>query len=222
LTTGSSGDRWSRILEIFHATLECPQSERAEFLEQACAGDQELLAEVISLIRAHEGGGLVAELETGSDPREDTSERIGVYQVIRRIGEGGMGSVFLAERQGSGFTQMVALKLIPGGAANPRLNERLREERRILARLEHPGIARFVDGGATDSGQAYYAMEYVEGTSLLSYCGAKHMALRDRLQLFIEICDAVHYAHSQLVVHRDIKPGNIMVTRAGDMSFSGS
>jgi serine/threonine protein kinase/tetratricopeptide (TPR) repeat protein len=215
LSGASPGDRWSRIQEIFHATLQRPPSERAEFLTRACAGDEQLRAEVASLIDAHEGDGVVAELETDRAPRSDAAQRIGAYRFIRRIGEGGMGSVFLAERQGSGFTQMVALKLIPGGANNPHLEDRLREERRILARLEHPGIARFVDGAATDSGQAYYAMEYVEGTSLLSYCDEQRLTIRDRLQLFIEMCDAVHYAHTQLVVHRDLKPGNILVTRDG-------
>ena len=207
--------RWTRIQEVFHATLERSPSERWDFLVAECGDDGALRAEVASLIAGHEGHGFVGELPQEGSLDESKPERIGAYRLIRRIGEGGMGSVFLAERQGPGFTQTVALKLIPGGIHNPRLDDRLCVERRILARLEHPGIARLVDGGTTDAGQAFYAMEYVEGTSLLRYCREQRLTISDRLRLFIEICGAVHYAHTQLVVHRDLKPGNIFVTRDG-------
>ena len=123
-----------------------------------------------------------------------------------------MGTVFLAERSGEGFSQVVALKLIRPGYVDPRLQERLAEERRLLARLEHPGIARLIDGGSTPGGQPYYAMEFVEGTDLLHYCDEHKLPLHSRLELFIEICDAVHYAHQQLIVHRDLKPANVRVT----------
>ncbi len=215
MTAGSAKDRWSRIQEVFHATLERPESERWDFLTDACVDDADLRAEVASLIAAHEDEGPVGDFSERGVEGPAPAERIGLYRLIRRIGEGGMGSVFLAERQGPDYTQTVALKLIQGAAVNPMLEDRLRIERRILARLEHPGIARLVDGGTTESGQAYYAMEYVQGTSLLRYCDEQRLTVADRLRLFIEICGAVHHAHSQLVVHRDLKPGNIFVTSEG-------
>jgi serine/threonine protein kinase len=126
-----------------------------------------------------------------------------------------MGAVYLAERRKEGFTQRVALKLIRAGYIDPRLDARLVEERRILARLEHPGIARFIDGGTTDSGQSYFAMEFVQGTSLLRYCAERHTGLTARLALFLDVCEAVHFAHQRFVVHGDLKPENIWVTEDG-------
>jgi serine/threonine-protein kinase len=142
-------------------------------------------------------------------------DRIGDYRIVRPLGEGGMGVVFLAIREGQGFEQTVALKLLRGGLVDPRLVQRLEEERRILARLEHPGIARLVDGGVTTDGQPYYAMEYVRGDHLLHYCDQNRLGLEDRLELFRQVCDAVHHAHQQLVVHRDLKPSNVLVTPEG-------
>jgi len=203
------------VQEIFHSALERRTGDRWEFLVDACDGNAELRAEVASLLGAHDDAGFLEDLPVGSDESPTPSELIGPYRVVRRIGEGGMGSVYLAERVGPDFTQVVALKLIRGGMVSQMLEERLRAERRILARLEHPGIARLIDGGTTDHGQTYYAMEYVEGTSILRYCDEHDLTVTQRLDLFIEICEAVHYAHTQLVVHRDLKPSNIFVTNEG-------
>jgi len=126
-----------------------------------------------------------------------------------------MGVVLLAVREGPGFEQTVALKLMRGSLADPRLAQRLEGERRILARLEHPGIARLIDGGVTPEGQPFFAMEFVEGRQLLDHCQQEELSLDDRLRLFVDICDAVHFAHQQLVVHRDLKPSNILVTPEG-------
>jgi serine/threonine protein kinase len=149
---------------------------------------------------------------------------VGPYRLVVELGQGGMGSVFLAEREGEGFTQRVALKLMRADYADSGIAAHLEAERRILARLEHPGIARFIDGGTTPSRQPYIAMEYVDGTPLLEYCARQELNLNRRVALFAEVCDAVQYAHGQLVVHRDLKPGNVMVTRDGapSCSISGS
>jgi serine/threonine protein kinase len=203
------------VQEIFHAALELPTGERWEFLVEACDGNADLRAEVASLLGAHDDVGFLEDVPDKGGELPTPSELVGPYRVIRRIGEGGMGSVYLAERVGPDFTQTVALKLIRGGTVDILLDDRLRAERRILARLEHPGIARLIDGGTTEAGQTYYAMEYVEGTSLLRYCQEHPLTVAERLELFIEICDAVHYAHTQLVVHRDLKPSNIFVTKEG-------
>jgi serine/threonine protein kinase len=207
-------ERWERVEALFHEALNQPPGERRTFLEQACAADARLLHEVLELLRAHEGPGPLGQLDAPA-PSAPHLEWVGPYRLVRRIGEGGMGAVYLAERVGEGFTQRVALKLIRAGYADPQMKERLAAERRILARLEHPGIARLIDGGSTPGGQPFYAMEFVEGSDLLRYCDDHGVPLRGRLKLFIQVCAAVHYAHQQLVVHRDLKPGNIMVTPDG-------
>jgi serine/threonine protein kinase len=207
-------ERWSQIEALFHAALDRDEGERATFLKRACGADTALLNEVLALLDAHGHAGPVGHLDRMA-PGTPHLEWVGPYRLVRRIGEGGMGAVYLAERAGEGFTQRVALKLIRAGYADPQLQQRLAAERRILARLEHPGIARLIDGGTTPSGQPFYAMEFVEGTDLLRYCDDHSLPLRARLKLFIQICEAVHYAHQQLVVHRDLKPGNILVTVDG-------
>lgn len=214
--TGPGHDpaRWRRIQEIFHQALATPGGRRDRALAVACAGDEALLEEVLGLLAAHEGGGLLGDLpEEGSESR--LPDDIGGYRVLRLLGEGGMGAVYLAEREGADFTQRVALKLLRAGFVDPLMEQRLASERRILAQLEHPGIARLIDGGTTEAGQPYVAMEYVEGRTLLEHCDALRLSVRERVALFIAICDPVHYAHQQLVVHRDLKPSNILVTPDG-------
>jgi serine/threonine protein kinase/tetratricopeptide (TPR) repeat protein len=210
--------RWARVQALFHDALERPEAGRAQFLSQASAGDRALEAEVQSLMAAHEAPNLIAAMdEPVQVPRLYGLERdqIGPYRIIRPLGEGGMGMVFLAVREDHGVTQTVALKILRLDFADSRLIERFRAERRILARLEHPGIARLVMAGATGNGQPYFAMEFVDGTSLLEYCRRNRSTPDDRLVLFLEICDAVEYAHQQLVVHRDLKPANVLVTEDG-------
>lgn len=210
-------ERWARVQEIFHDALEREETARDAFLDSACASDVELRQEVMSLIDAHEGDGPVDSLDGESwVPSESPGDRVGPYRIVRLLGQGGMGSVYLAEREGDSFTQYVALKLMRSGFADPRLEDRLMSERRILARLEHPGIARLIDGGATTAGQPYFAMEYVEGSAVVDYCDEKRLPIAERLRLFLHVCAAVHYAHQQLVVHRDLKPNNILVNSAGN------
>lgn len=211
-------ERWARIQALFHEALERAGEERAAFLSDASAGDRELEADVQSLLAAHEAADLLPTMGEPADlPRLYGLERdqIGPYRIVRPLGEGGMGMVFLAVREDHDVSQTVALKILRLDFADPRLIERFRAERRILARLEHPGIARLVMAGATEKGQPYFAMEFVDGTNLLEYCRRNRSTVDDRLALFLEICDAVEYAHQQLVVHRDLKPANVLVTEEG-------
>lgn len=210
----TAGAPWERIESLFHELLDLPPPDRERQLAASCGDDEQLRRELAELLAAHDAAGPLGKL--GQEPQVNPAlEWVGPYRLDRMLGEGGMGVVYLAERSGDGFTQTVALKLIRSGYATASLEMRLAEERRILARLEHPGIARFIDGGTTSTGQPYVAMEYVEGLDLVQYCVAHALTLRERLMLFAAVCDAVHYAHQQLVVHRDLKPGNIHVTKDG-------
>lgn len=201
---------WARAQELFLDALDQPTGERGEWVRQACGGNAALRDEVLAFLDAHREGGPVGEwAATTRMPAHP--ERVGAYRIIRLIGEGGMGTVYLAEREGEGFRQRVALKLLRAGWGDPRQAERMARERAILARLEHPGIARLVDGGVSEEGQPWLAMEYVEGTGLLRYAREHQLGIEERLRLFLQVCEAVHYAHQQLVVHRDLKPGNIIV-----------
>jgi len=222
--------RWTQIQTLFDAALERDPDERDAFLQTACADDPDLLAEVRSLLAADADAhpmldslaldaiALPADLlPAGILPAE--GERVGPYRVVRPLGRGGMGAVFLAERADGQFEQRVALKLIRGGAASEQIVRRFQRERQILARLQHPHIARLLDGGLTDDGQPYFAMEYVEGVPLDTYCEAYGCSVAQRIRLMRTVCDAVQSAHRQLVVHRDLKPSNILVTEDGTVKL---
>jgi eukaryotic-like serine/threonine-protein kinase len=202
---------WDRVQELFHSAVGLAPAEREALLTKT--GDAELASEVLTLLAGHDRSGPVSAAEPAAGG--DEPGRIGAFRIERRIGEGGMSVVYQAEREGDGFRQRVALKLARAGYADPELAQRLAAERRILARLEHPGIARLIDGGTTEAGQPYFAMEYVDGTSLLAHAEENRLPLAERLRLFLSVCEAVQYAHQQFVVHRDLKPTNILVTAAG-------
>jgi serine/threonine-protein kinase len=207
--TTPTPQRWNQIEERFHAIREATLPTRAELLANLQAEDADLAAEVRSLLESEASGPLGRGMDGPSDRL--VAEYVGPYRLVRRIGEGGMGTVYLAERQHAGFRQRVALKLLRAGFLDPRLADHVAHERKVLARLEHPNIARLIDGGSTPSGQPYLAMEYVEGATLLDHAAREELSLRARIEVFIEVCDAVHYAHQQLVVHRDLKPSNVIV-----------
>jgi eukaryotic-like serine/threonine-protein kinase len=219
-----SRDFAQRVAEIFTTAGECVPVERATFLEHACEGDPALRAEVESLLKAHEQShGFLEAIQSSVVPRalaelpdeSETGCTIGAYRVVREIGRGGMGVVYLAERADGQFEQRVALKLVRGGLHfGPYLHRFLRE-RRILARLQHPGIAGLLDGGVTQDGRPFLVMEYVEGAPLTSHCDRNALGIEARLRLFADACAAVQYAHRHLVVHRDLKPANILVTADG-------
>ena len=140
---------------------------------------------------------------------------IGDYKIIREIGRGGMGAVYEAVRETENFTQRAALKIIKRGMDTDAIVSRFRHEQKILASLEHANIARFLDGGMTDDGLPFYAMEFVEGEFIDDYCKEKNLSVKEKLELFREVCAAVQYAHQNLVIHRDLKPRNILVTKDG-------
>ena len=219
-----SQERWQRAKEIFHEALERDPEERRVFLAEACAGDGSLRSQVESLL-ASDAERLpwldapvfeaAAEMLT-SDPGEGLArQRIGPYELIREIGRGGMGAVYLAKRADDEFQQQVAVKLLKRGMDSDDILRRFRQERQILASLDHPHIARLLDGGVTADGAPYFIMEHIEGVPLAAYCDQHRLGVPDRLGLFRAVCSAVHYAHGHLVVHCDLKPGNILVTVGG-------
>jgi eukaryotic-like serine/threonine-protein kinase len=216
-------DRWKRIDELFAEAADIPDPRaRHDFLAHACGEDLELLEEVQSLLDNQSDGAPVfqeavddAVVTFAADGTERHESEIGPYRVERKLGEGGMGSVYLAVRDDDHFRKKVALKLMRTGMATPWLIDRFRYERQILATLEHPNIARLLDGGATESGLPYIVMEYVEGEPITTYCTNRKLDLRARLQLFQQVCSAVSYAHKNLIIHRDLKPGNILASDLG-------
>ncbi|MBI5710495.1 MAG: serine/threonine protein kinase [Candidatus Eisenbacteria bacterium] len=225
-TTGLEGldrESWQRIDALLDSALELAGDERSAFLDRACAGDPGLRARVDMLLAADAVSGSLLdrpvldsvpgllEEDEGRETRAKV-DRVGSWRILREIGRGGMGVVYLAERADGQFEQRVALKLIKRGLDTDEIVGRFQQERQILARLEHPHIARLVDGGVTDEGLPYIAMEYVEGVPLTEHCRSRGLGLDAALRLFDQVCEAVQYAHRNLVVHRDLKPGNIMVS----------
>ena len=204
--------------------LEIDTAQRREFLDHSCADDNELRAEV-DLLLAHQVSPTLdvmehcaadaARLRSEIGPSAVNGSRIGPYKVVREIGHGGMGSVYLAERDDEQYRQEVAIKLINPGLSGEAIRRRFRNEMQILANLNHPNIARLFDGGETLNGVPYLVMEYVAGIPINRYCDDHDLSTEQRLQLFCTVCDAVQYAHQHLVIHRDIKPGNILVTGEG-------
>jgi serine/threonine-protein kinase len=221
-------DRWREIQRVFHAVAERPASERGAVLDAECAGDPALRAEVEALLAADApgtgllgGDGGVHALGTLADsllggvaaPVATTGRRVGPYTVGALIGRGGMGAVYLAERADVGLA--VALKVVAGGLAAPERVARFLTERRVLARLEHPNIARLLDAGVADDGTPWFAMEYVRGEPIDRFCDAGRLGVAERLTLMECVCEAVDHAHRNLVVHRDLKPANVLVAEDG-------
>jgi serine/threonine protein kinase len=207
-------DQWPKIKEIVGAALEREPSERIAFLDQACARNAELRAEVESLLAAHADAHGLSDspwaATTVTDPGGE-SKSIGPYRLIQRLGVGGMGQVWLAE-QTEPVRRRVALKLIRAGMYDSGLLQRFQSERQSLAIMEHPAIAKVFDAGATSEGQPYFAMEYVDGLPITDYCDRKKLGIRERLKLFMQVCDGVQHAHQKAIIHRDLKPSNILVT----------
>jgi serine/threonine-protein kinase len=215
--------RWTQVQTLFEAALERPPPKREAYLETACAGDPGLLHEVRSLLAADADAhplldGLALDAIGLPDDLLPTGifsaggERVGPYRIVEPLGRGGMGAVYLAERADGGFDQQVALKLIRGGLASGRILRRFESERQILARLQHPNIARLLDGGLSADGRPYFAMEHVDGVPLDRYCDRHDCPVEERVRLVRDACTAVQYAHRRLIVHRDLKPSNLLVT----------
>ncbi|HET8943122.1 MAG TPA: serine/threonine-protein kinase [Rudaea sp.] len=221
--------RWQRIGAVFDEVVEAAPEARAALLDGLCGDDADLRREVRALLAADavaldfDGGGqcarnFVAADWADADERDSVriDERFGPWRVLRELGRGGMGVVWLAERADGQFEQRAALKLIKRGMDSDAVLARFLRERQILARLEHPHIARLLDGGLAADSRPYFAMEYIDGLPLLRYCTEHGAILETRIGLFLDICAAVQFAHGQLVVHRDIKPSNVLVTVAGE------
>ncbi len=216
-------DRLGRAADLFDQAAELPAADRPAFLDRACAGDPDLRQDVEALLAADaraegflEEGPVdpAAEADVDLGWAWNEGQQIGRYQVLERIGRGGMSTVYLAERDDE-YRQRVAIKVFGYGVDRPDLLQRFRTERQILASLEHPSIARLLDGGSTEQGLPYIVMEHVEGVPIDVYCDRERLTVDQRLELFQSLCAAVQYAHQNLVVHRDLKPSNVLVTADG-------
>ena len=217
--------RWNRAKQVFHEAIEKTGPERARFVATACAGDRDLQAQVDGLLKAHAEAGAFLDSPTGGDdaaraaaaqlaaarPPEALGTHVGPYKLLQVIGEGGFGIVYMAEQQ-QPIQRRVALKIIKLGMDTKEVIARFETERQALAMMDHPNIAKVLDAGATEAGRPYFVMELVRGVPLTSYCDANRVNTRERLDLFIQVCKAVHHAHEKGIIHRDIKPSNVMVT----------
>jgi serine/threonine protein kinase len=212
-------ERYERAKKLFLDVCDLSATERAAVLDRECGDDAELRADVESLIIHHDAPTAeIADADTGA-PRDERTPRprhIGPYRVIRELNRGGMGVIYLAVREDDQFRRRVAIKVLKRGMDTGEILRRFELERQLLAALNHPNIARLYDGGQTDDGLPYFAMEYVEGQPIHDYCDTHRLRIAERLELFRAVCAAVHYAHQNLVVHRDLKPSNILVTGDGD------
>ncbi|MET0626423.1 MAG: protein kinase [Pyrinomonadaceae bacterium] len=234
-------ERWKQVEGIFDAAMDLAPEEREAYLARACAGDAELRRQVEMLIRSDEQAGafieepavagVIGETARGAvagafdaaafdagvydEAAPFIGRRIGSYRIVRELGRGGMGAVYLAVRADDEFQKRVAIKLVKRGMDTDFILRRFRQERQILASLDHTYIARLMDGGTTDDGLPYFVMEYIEGLPVNQFCDAHKLSTPERLRLFLKVCTAVAYAHHNLVIHRDLKPSNVLVTADG-------
>ncbi len=216
--------RWQRVSDLFDGAYAMPTADRAAWVHGRAAGDAALADEVLALLKEAENVELAdsrfatggADTSVPAEPLANGS-RTGPWQIKALIGRGGMGEVYLAERADGAYEQRVALKVVTLASAAARV--RFHAERRLLAALEHPGIARILDGGETADGRPYMVMEYVDGEPITGYCASHRLTTDARLRLFQQVCAAVAHAHSRLVIHRDIKPGNVFVSHQGEVKL---
>ncbi|MBA3272707.1 MAG: protein kinase, partial [Chthoniobacterales bacterium] len=218
-------ERYARVQQLFDAAADLPPSARTAFLDAECGDDASIRHEVESLLDSDACSDSFGEEPVFEVPRDLFNEAVedhvagqhfGPYEVIREIGRGGLGAVYLAIRSDGEYRKEVALKLIRRGLDTDDILRRFRNERQILAQLDHPNIARLIDGGTTDNGLPYFVMEYVKGEPITAYCDTYKLSTKQRLELFRKVCAAVTYAHQNLVIHRDLKPSNILVTSDGE------
>jgi serine/threonine protein kinase/tetratricopeptide (TPR) repeat protein len=214
---------WDQVREVVDAVLDLPPEQRSPYLDQACQ-QASVRRYVESLVLSYQQAGEFldepalaghAEVLVGSEADSWKGRRVGPYQVIEEIGEGGMGSVYRAMRVDDQYQKQVAIKVVRSGFDTRFALTRFKAERQILANLEHPNIARLLEGGSTEDGQPYFVMEYIQGQPLDQYCDDHKLTITERLRLFRTVCSAVQYAHQNLVIHRDIKPNNILVNAEG-------
>ena len=218
-------ERWKQIEGVFDAAVDLAPAEREAYLASACGGDEELRRQVELLIRSHDAAGsfieepavagVVGDAAKLDDDAPFIGRRVGSYRIVRELGRGGMGAVYLAVRADDEFQKRVAIKLVKRGMDTDFILRRFRQERQILASLEHQNIARLLDGGTTDDGLPYFVMEYIEGLPINQFSDAHKLSTAERLRLFLKVCLAVAYAHHNLVIHRDLKPSNVLVMADG-------
>ena len=212
-------ERWAELKDAFQAAVELAPAERAAYLDKNFTANPALRGELESLLLNHDRAGDLLEnpAHLQSEPQEDTrvGRNIGPYFTIAKIGEGGMGAVYRAVRVDDHYLKQVAIKLVRTGISGRQHITRFKNERQILASLDHPNIARLLDGGALEDGTPYLVMEYIEGVPIDEFCDAHKLNTVERLKLFLDICGAVQHAHQNLIIHRDLKPGNILVTAGG-------
>lgn len=219
--------RWQKIEAVFSLAVELPEEKWEDVLSAECGDDEELREEVLQLLR---------QVDPSEDYLLDLAKRVGIptaglsteglagrkvgrYRLLRLLGRGGMGSVYLAEREEEGFKLTAAVKVVATGLLSEAARQRFLAERRILAGLQHPNIARLFDGGVTEDGTPYLVMEHVPGVPIDQFCDDLSLSLDDRVRLFLRVCDAVEHAHQRLVVHRDLKPTNVLVTESGEVKL---
>jgi eukaryotic-like serine/threonine-protein kinase len=219
-----TSNRWSEVRRIYEHAIELAESERMAFIEGQCKGNTDLRAEVESLLQARERAAdfldrPVVDLKPSGDSEQVARARvdqlIGPYRLDAVIGQGGMGEVYRAVRADGEFERQVAIKLVRGGLDTRTVLDRFRQEKQILAALQHPHIAQLLDAGATEDGLPYLVIEYVDGIPIDAHCETNNIDLRSRLSIFLDVCDTVQFAHQRLVVHRDLKPANILVSTGG-------
>jgi serine/threonine protein kinase len=211
---------WEQAKEILAQAFEQSAEERGAFVRNACGDDTELLAEVESLLENYDAADSLLEHSPAANvlafhPVAMTGKRIGAYRILREIGRGGMAVVYLGERDDQNFRKQVAIKMVQPGIDTEQILQRFRNERQTLAALDHSNIVKLLDGGSSEDGLPYLVMEYVEGLPIDRYCDLNKVSIDDRLRLFREVCSAVQYAHENLVIHRDLKPGNILIAKGG-------
>lgn len=217
-----SSERWAEVKRIFHAAIDLGAEDRSALLERECAADASVKQEVESLLASHQEADDVmenpAELWRAVDgpiPDPWLDRMIGPYQPVAKIGTGGMGAVYRAIRVDDHFVKQLAIKVLRDGRLEPSQLRRFKNERQILASLDHPNIARLLDAGTTSDGHPYFVMEFVDGTRIDEYCDAHRLNIVQRVKLFRQVCAAVQFAHQRLVVHRDLKPANILISEEG-------
>jgi serine/threonine protein kinase len=218
-------ERWQQLKKLLAPALDLEASQRSQYLGEVCLGDPSLRSELERLLAAEDnaGTGFLSGPPSFGDPEEDSDSsskpliglRVGSYKIVEEIGCGGMGEVYRALRADDQYSKQVAIKLVRAGHDSKAVLQRFKNERQILASLDHPNIARLLDGGETEDGLPYFVMELIEGMPIDKYCDECKLMITDRLQLFRQVCSAVQYAHQRLTIHRDIKPGNILVTPEG-------
>jgi len=210
-------ERWQRLSPLLDALLDLPPAGRIEELDRLRAAEPALAAELEALLAGEGDGDFLHDPLPGTRPASREGSRLGPYRLDRLLGEGGMGQVWLAERADGLYQRRLALKLLRPGYADPNLRLRFSREREILARLQHPNIARLLDAGIGEGDQPYLVLEYVEGVPLTDYCREHALPVEACLALFLQVCAAVSHAHANLIVHRDLKPSNMLVTAAGEV-----